>query len=436
MRFMLTKTMSTKLIGRKGIIDPQLEQTVDIIIPTYNNTKQLIDALDSLEYNTTTLRHIIIVNNGEPGLKNVIKGGSSYTIVEPGKNLGWMGGINEGVKHSKGKYIMMMNDDVVVVPGQYDWMNKMMDILENDDTVGEVGPSSNVVAGSQNIWNTKHPTMMEVPYLIGFCAMLPRELFLEIGGLDEDLTGGDDFDLAIRLHDAGKRLVARRDVFLYHIGFQTGERLHGGPDKPNGWNSKEMENDTQIQVIRKHGVKKFHRTWYGLPSLYEPKGETIGAKEEVVLKTICKGKGLDVGCGNKKICKDSIGVDLVAKGEEGIAGLQIEETSIADVQSDGHDMPMFKDSEMDYIISSHSIEHMIDPLEALLEWHRILKKGGRVGIVTPDSEHGTTRHLDSSHVHDFTKSSLSRLVKVAGFEIEQMGNCKDGWSLYIIATKV
>jgi ubiquinone/menaquinone biosynthesis C-methylase UbiE len=45
----------------------------------------------------------------------------------------------------------------------------------------------------------------------------------------------------------------------------------------------------------------------------------------------------------------------------------------------------------DFVHSSHSLEHMIDPVEALVNWIRVLKPGGHLIITVPDEdmyEHG------------------------------------------------
>jgi len=39
----------------------------------------------------------------------------------------------------------------------------------------------------------------------------------------------------------------------------------------------------------------------------------------------------------------------------------------------GDELP-FKDSSLDYVLSSHVIEHFFNPIKALLEWNRVIKK--------------------------------------------------------------
>jgi len=48
-----------------------------------------------------------------------------------------------------------------------------------------------------------------------------------------------------------------------------------------------------------------------------------------------------------------------------------------------HDLP-FHSHSLDYVVSSHVLEHLANPVRALLEWHRVLKPGGIIYLVVPD----------------------------------------------------
>lgn len=54
-----------------------------------------------------------------------------------------------------------------------------------------------------------------------------------------------------------------------------------------------------------------------------------------------------------------------------------------DIQGDGNVLPV-RDSELDYLCSSHVLEHLADPLSALWEWSRVLRKGGLLYLIVPD----------------------------------------------------
>jgi SAM-dependent methyltransferase len=53
-----------------------------------------------------------------------------------------------------------------------------------------------------------------------------------------------------------------------------------------------------------------------------------------------------------------------------------------DIVASGDDLP-FKDNMVDFVISSHVIEHFYDPVKTIEEWLRIVKPGGYVFIIAP-----------------------------------------------------
>jgi SAM-dependent methyltransferase len=42
------------------------------------------------------------------------------------------------------------------------------------------------------------------------------------------------------------------------------------------------------------------------------------------------------------------------------------------------------DGEYDAVLASHALEHVADPIRALLEWRRVVRAGGRLLLVVPD----------------------------------------------------
>ena len=82
---------------------------------------------------------------------------------------------------------------------------------------------------------------------------------------------------------------------------------------------------------------------------------------------------------------------------------------------------------MDAILLCHVIEHLAEPIEILKECLSILKPGGILIMLTPNSESLGHRlfgrnwlHLDPPrHLYLFNSSNMRRILEQTGFEIER-----------------
>jgi GT2 family glycosyltransferase len=209
-----------------------MKEPIDIIIPTFNNYNMLKACVGSMAVTYFNYPHrIIIINNGDNDLKLMGLPEDRATVINAGKNLGWTGALELGLKHSNSKYVMFANDDIFVPPASMAWLLTMATYLDSYEFLGAIGPSSNVVSGSQNIFRETRYTKCFTSYLIGFCILVRRKALDEAGGIQHMQHGGDDLDLSIRIRKAGYDLFSIRDVFVYHHGFVTGHKVHGTPDK-------------------------------------------------------------------------------------------------------------------------------------------------------------------------------------------------------------
>lgn len=124
----------------------------------------------------------------------------------------------------------------------------------------------------------------------------------------------------------------------------------------------------------------------------------FGQKEDErvdFLSKYCKGKGVDIGCGRRAV-KGAISYDLYPEFEPDIIG-------------DATKLEAFKDGELDYVVSSHCLEHLLDTKAVLKEWDRVLKIGGLMVILVPDSNLKKNSILESSHKVGFTVNNIFQL---------------------------
>lgn len=398
--------------------DSVSEATVTVIIPTYDNPNYIVSCVNSILTHTMAreVLKIVVVNNGTREIEDYLTKHPLVKIVHAEKNLGWEGGLKLGLEHADTPFVCFMNDDTYIPFSSNQWALRCLAEFRNQN-VAAVGPTSNMVRGHQNIFLDQFPGYHApfTSFLIGFCIFVRKSDLEATGGIDETLPGGDDFDLSIRLKKLGKKLVICRDVFVFHHGFKTGERLRGTPDRPGGWNSQEMSENTNIALIRKHSFRDFIDCNYG--GLEKPSDAKQPSREneiEVVKRFVKPGVIYDFGCGSSKTVPDAIGVDRVATG--GIIPNLDGAKCVAEIQADvSEDVPV-PDESADTIITRHILEHVVDVIDVLGKWTKKLKPDGRLIIAVPDERIGMTIPMNPEHRHAFTPDSLRSLARVVGLK--------------------
>lgn len=78
------------------------------------------------------------------------------------------------------------------------------------------------------------------------------------------------------------------------------------------------------------------------------------------------------------------------------------------------------DGGYDFVISSHCLEHVANPLAALREWHRVTRSGGHLVLVLPDPVHTfdhrrpltTLAHLQSDFARQTGENDLTHLEEI------------------------
>lgn len=143
----------------------------------------------------------------------------------------------------------------------------------------------------------------------------------------------------------------------------------------------------------------------------DPQGDEA-AKIRWELVEYTSGRGLDLGCGQFKAFPHFIGVD---NGHHwGMKGVDV---SVETCEN----LSLFASQSMDFVFSSHLLEHIKDHEKALKEWWRVLKQGGRLCLYLPHKEHYPNigqEGANSDHKHDFMPEDIeSAMKKIGGWDL-------------------
>lgn len=91
-----------------------------------------------------------------------------------------------------------------------------------------------------------------------------------------------------------------------------------------------------------------------------------------------RGRGVDIGCGMRKVWPHAIGVDN---------SHHFGANTVAEIHSAGNDLSLFADKSIDFVYSSHLLEHFpeADIPDVMAEWARVLKPGGNLIFYVPSA---------------------------------------------------
>ena len=108
---------------------------VSVIIPTFNRTDKVIEAINSVRYQTYTDMEIIVVDDGstDDTLEKISINYDPRIRVISQKNSGVSSARNFGMANARGKYIAFLDSDDLWIPSK---LKKQMDLMEGNKDLG------------------------------------------------------------------------------------------------------------------------------------------------------------------------------------------------------------------------------------------------------------------------------------------------------------
>lgn len=205
--------------------EPVKNFKVDIIIPTYNCAGTVSEAINSIQTNNWEETNIIIVDDGSTDdTETIIKGFSSDTRIQYTRqtNSGPAAARNNGISISKNDYIAFLDADDVWLPnrlektltllttGNFDWVATSF-LKQFPDGHREY----RTFPDNCSLWDKKTGDVQLIKKGLYFFSALPiwtgtllfkRKVLEKLGGFDETLYVGEDWDLYMRAAKDGFRL--------------------------------------------------------------------------------------------------------------------------------------------------------------------------------------------------------------------------------------
>ncbi len=215
---------------------------VSIIVLHYNGLEDTLACLRSLEHLTYPNYNIVIVDNASvDAAAAAIRGAHpNWPLIETGANLGFTGGNNVGIEYALehgADYVLLLNNDTIVAP---DFLDVMIEVMENDPTIGVSGPMIYYHEAPDTIWSaggaidwTHGTTTMiglnqddksqyglsprPVDFVTGCALLASRKVWQEAGLLDDKFfMYYEETEWCVRAHRAGYKVVHIPTAMIWH----------------------------------------------------------------------------------------------------------------------------------------------------------------------------------------------------------------------------
>lgn len=212
---------------------------ISIVILTYNGKTHVLECLKSLGKIFYGDKEIVVYDNGsgDGTVDAVKKQFKQVKVVYRKDNIGYCRGMNDAYRHTRGKYILLLNNDTTVTE---DFLTPMIRRMEEDSRNGIVQPklvfqkTKKLQAGctfftgtgflyyfghGKNPNEPKYNVPMQMHSANGACMLVKREVIEKIGLFDDDFfLYFEETDFCHRALLAGYRILYEPKATVFHIG--------------------------------------------------------------------------------------------------------------------------------------------------------------------------------------------------------------------------
>lgn len=228
-----------------------------IIILQYNNSQLTFDLLRSI-YNFESKAKewdIYVVDNNsneDDNFENIHQYFPNVIRQKNKINLGFAGGINSVIDKINAKYILLLNNDMILLNNAISKTLNNAELTKADvitckiiDENNKIQNTSNIKLNTMNIFlslfglmkihefikkHTKH--LIKVGYINGAFLMINFELYKKIGGLNESFfMYGEDIDLMLRLNKYKALMYYSPDGVTKHFDGASAKKIWNNDSK-------------------------------------------------------------------------------------------------------------------------------------------------------------------------------------------------------------
>lgn len=222
---------------------------ISVVIVTYNSENTIERCLRGLMRSELICEVIVVDNDSQDGTVSVIENKfPDVVLMERGVNAGFGPSVNYGVSFASGEYILILNPDAYIEPPS---IKRLLSHFEKDEELAMTTGAQYTADGSFITYSKRRsPSRFIIlldmlsllerfkflrpvsDYLMlndidktqyievasGACMLVRRDVFLDIGGFDEDFfLFGEDIDICDRITKNAYRILYDPKVKLIHL---------------------------------------------------------------------------------------------------------------------------------------------------------------------------------------------------------------------------
>ncbi|WP_083745253.1 glycosyltransferase [Variovorax sp. KK3] len=215
---------------------------VSILMVLYNQAELTFACLSSIAEvtNGSSLGvEVVIVDNGSSdATAQLLDRVEGARIIRSPENLHFLRGANRAARDARGKHLLFLNNDALLMPGA---LETAVHACDADTGIGAIGgrivlPDGTLQEAGSIVWQDGNcigygrggqpdaPEFMyrrDVDYCSGAFLLTPRKLYESLGGFDERYAPAyyEETDYCLRLWEAGKRVVFDPGIVILHHEF-------------------------------------------------------------------------------------------------------------------------------------------------------------------------------------------------------------------------
>ena len=226
------------------------EPVASLIIPVHANADLTRACLVSIQRNTRDVPYevILVDDDADEATKRLLRAVENAHVIVNERNLHFLRSMNRGAEIARGRYVVLMNNDIEVQAG---WLKCMIRRAEAADDIAIVTPKFLFPDGSINeagaivwrdgtAWNVgrghdaelpHHNYVREVDYGSAAALLVRTDFYREIGGFDERFAPiyYEDADLCFQARAHGLRVIYEpKSVVVHKEGATMGTDLSAG----------------------------------------------------------------------------------------------------------------------------------------------------------------------------------------------------------------